>query len=1536
MPPSRNSRRCRLLTRPTERRDLIGAAQGLRFLVLDELHTYRGRQGADVALLVRRLRDACAAPNLQCVGTSATMATTETFAEARDVIAKVASRLFGADVSPDHVIGETLVRATGDRRPTGPELLAAMDLAGSGRGYAELSADPLASWIESEFGLSRESGTGHLIRRKPTRVAEASDRLAGLTGRPPEDCAQIIEKILQEGAKAQHPETGRPLFAFRLHQFLSKGDTVYVSLEPETTRHITSQYQVSVPGQREKMLFPLAFCRECGQEYLVVARRKDGGLEARQEANVAGGEVANGYLYISSDHPWPDDPVAEGRLPDSWLEPSLSDSLFESAADGGTQIRAAQRVYLPREIWLGPGGAEVPAGAGQRAWYFREPFKFCLRCRVSYEQPRAKDFAKLATFASEGRSSAMSLISTSIVRNLRQQTELDEKARKLLTFVDNRQDASLQAGHLNDFVQVTQVRGALFRAAEAADEEGLRHDDIAQRVVKSLDLPLAAFAQNPDVKFGQREHVLKALRGALSYLIYADLARGWRITMPNLEQTGLLRFDYVALDEIAADDEYWSAAHPVLRDDEHGHRAELARIVLDEMRRALTNRRSNSLSADSRSASTCSSAVRWPPVGSVADRASSSSSGTTLSRSIPPPTADEVGDNTAAGLLRTALRIGFTSGAGPFRSLASIAVEPRQYQLVPLLLALRMPTVRLLIGDDVGIGKTVESGLIAKELLERGEAGGLTVLCSPALAEQWQAELRDKFAIEATLVLPSTATRLERELRLDESIFDRHPVTVVSLDFIKSDRRYQQFVRTCPDLVIVDEAHTCVAAGSSSSRQSQLRYRLLQEFAADATRHLLLVTATPHSGKEDAFRDLIGLLDPTLADLNLEEAKGREALARHFVQRRRRDIRRYLDQDTPFPKDRQTRDVSYALTGEYGKLARQVLVYARETVRKPGSGLRQRVSWWSALALLRSVASSPRAAATTLETRSAAAAAETEPEADELGRSSVLDLTDEEALEGIDAAAGGRTGEDDDGDRLRRLARAFRKIEGPQDDAKLAALIGEVKALLADGYDPIVFCRFIPTAEYVAEHLAKALGKKAHVRHVTGQLPPEARQQAIEDLAGEPGRHVLVATDCLSEGVNLQENFQAVIHYDLAWNPTRHEQREGRVDRFGQRNRIVRAVTIYGLDNGIDGVVLDVLIRKHRTIAKQTGVAVPVPTGGDDVIKALIEGLLLRGDDNSDQLDLDFGVTKTRDQMHRAWESAAERESKALTKYAHSGVKVEEVRQEVDEIRAALGGSADVSRFTREALSGFGAIIDARPDGFRADTRQLPVSVRHALGLSFEGRAAGAAAGTLDFHPDIPAPPRSHALVRTDPMVRTLARTVLDTALEGSGPARRCGVIRTEAVASRTVLLLVRFRFHVTLPGRTDSIGNRTIIAEDAQVIGYRAGAGGREWLTDDEVAALLTSRPENTLPELVRRTAERVIAELVTDGTGDLGKRELAPEFAAALKERGDALTARLAESHQRVRGAIGAGIRGLKVTANHPADVLGVYVYLPAGGGR
>ncbi|WP_242906942.1 helicase-related protein [Actinomadura terrae] len=928
--------------------------------------------------------------------------------------------------------------------------------------------------------------------------------------------------------------------------------------------------------------------------------------------------------------------------------------------------------------------------------------------------------------------------------------------------------------------------------------------------------------------------------------------------------------------------------------------------------------------------------------------------------SFPRPSADpgEVGDSVAAGLLRTAMRIGFTSAAGPFRSLAAIAVEPRQYQLLPLLLALRMDTVRLLIADDVGIGKTIEAALIAKELIEQGEADRLTVLCSPALAEQWQAELRDKFAIDAVLVLPSTVTRLQRDLRSDESVFERHPYTVVSTDFIKGDQRRAQFLRACPDLVIVDEAHTCVPAGGAATTLRQRRYDLLKEIAEDADRHLILVTATPHSGKEEAFRDLIGLLDPALANVDLETEKGRDRLARHYVQRRRRDIRRYLDEETRFPKDRMLLPVPYEQSEGQSELMHKVLSYARETVRDPVTReVRRQVRWWSVLALLRSVASSPRAAAATLTARSAADAAETVSEADELGARGVLDMIEDEALEGVDVAPGADHEELSARARarMRAMAAEARALEGVEHDAKLRKLIDKVKTLLIDGYDPIVFCKYIPTAEYVAEHLGKALGRKAGVEAVTGTLPPAERIDRIEELTRRSKRRVLVATDCLSEGVNLQEHFNAVVHYDLAWNPTRHEQREGRVDRFGQRSTNVRAITLFGTDNGIDGVVLHVLLLKHATIAKQTGVAVPVPERSETVVKALVEGLLLHRKD-PDQLALNFEDDPATKKLHRSWESAAARESKVLTKYAHSGVKeLDEVRREAAEARTAVGRHTDVARFVRESLSAMGGAVQVGEQGFSVQTQGLPIGVRHALGL-IGAAEEESKPPLLEFVNDVPAPTGKHALVRTDPSVVALARHVVDAALDPElpdreRPARSCGAIRTTAVTSRTTMLLVRYRFHLTLPRppRPDDSRPepRTLVAEDARILAYRSvrpstgdtpapgDAGGREWLTDDEVAALLGAGPDaNVLPELVQRAVKTSIDEL-----GDPpAPGEPAPpgSVQAELDARAAGLADRLEAAHRRVRSSVGAIKRGLDVRPHDHADVLGVYVYLPAGGAR
>jgi Lhr-like helicase len=570
-----------ILTRPDERRRLIKTAKGLRFLVLDELHTYRGRSGADVAMLVRRVRDACEAPDLQCVGTSATLAGPGAPDEQREKVAEVATRMFGAEVTPDRVIGETLVRATRGGPPD-PDALKARLSVSPPDDVSAFLADPLASWVETVFGL--EMVDDRLVRGPPTTVRDAAANLAELTGRDADGCRRAIEATLLDGSCLVNPASGRSVFAFRLHQFISKGDTAYVSLEAPADRHITTAYQVRVPGAADKSLLPLAFCRECGQEYISVLRTSTG-FVARQDADASGGNAVSGYLYVDTDDPWP---LTRGamvdRLPDSWLTRQEADH------DDSCDVDATKVKLLPQTLWVHADGTIAPDGEGLQVAYIASPFRFCLNCLVSYESARQNDFSKLASLGSEGRSSATTVIGVSLLSSLRREADLDEKARKLLTFTDNRQDASLQAGHLNDFVQVGQLRAALHKAAFIAGDQGLAHEVMPERVVDALDLPVEQFALDPSVRYAGAEETVRALREVVAYRVYVDLQRGWRITMPNLEQTGLIEIGYVSLPELAADEDVWRTKHTALSAARPEKRAEVARVLLDLMRRNLSVR----------------------------------------------------------------------------------------------------------------------------------------------------------------------------------------------------------------------------------------------------------------------------------------------------------------------------------------------------------------------------------------------------------------------------------------------------------------------------------------------------------------------------------------------------------------------------------------------------------------------------------------------------------------------------------------------------------------------------------------------------------------------------------------------------------------------------------------------------------------------------------------------------------------------------------------------------------------------------------
>jgi superfamily II DNA or RNA helicase len=897
------------------------------------------------------------------------------------------------------------------------------------------------------------------------------------------------------------------------------------------------------------------------------------------------------------------------------------------------------------------------------------------------------------------------------------------------------------------------------------------------------------------------------------------------------------------------------------------------------------------------------------------------------------PTADEVGDHRACRLLRDALRLQVRNAAGPFRALGKIAVEPRSYQLVPLLMALKLDPVRLLIADDVGIGKTVEACLVAKEMLERGEANGLVVLCPPHLAEQWQRELAAKFHIDAELVLAGTASRLERSLRTGESLFDRYPHTVVSLDFIKSDARRETFVRNAPNLVIVDEAHACASGGGRHQRHT-----LLRELSARDGQHLILVTATPHSGDQEAFQSLLTLLDPAFADLPDDltreaAAVHRRRLARHLVQRRRANIEHFLE-DTPFPKREGEREVTWHMSREYRALFDRVLDYARELVDQgSGKGHRARVHWWSALAALRSVGSSPAAAAATLRARAPHADAETPEGVDRVGEKLVLDLDETEGLDGMDLTPGAVDGSEGatDADAKRQRARLLALAKEAEafcgdKDTKLQAAIALAEQLVAEGRNPIVFCRFIPTAEYVAEALKRRL-PRVEVRAVTGLMPPDVREDSIADMAKHP-RRLLVCTDCLSEGINLQERFDTVVHYDLAWNPTRHEQREGRVDRYGQLRPTVRLLTLYGDNSPIDGIVLDVLLRKHKTIRSALGVSIALPDESGKVVDALMEGLLLRSASHQgDNLlpGMQEYLQPRRDDLHRRWDAVADREKRSRTLFAQESLKPADVEPEIAAVRAAIGSRELVRGFATTALAAHGAevateVVDGRPVLTAQLGDRMPRGLRSEL-LRRLGRSEGTADRAFQAAFELPAPASALHLQRTHPLLETLANFTVDAALDAAHPhavGRRAGAVRTQAVAARTVVCILRLRYEIH-EHRGDN--RRTLLLEDVQTRAFRGTPQAPQWLDAAETEPLLAAEPAgNLLRDQARDAVQRVLDH------GDALEASLR-DFAAARADE-------LLQAHRRVRQA--ARQTGVRQTIEWkpPLDWLGVYVFLPAGG--
>ena len=863
--------------------------------------------------------------------------------------------------------------------------------------------------------------------------------------------------------------------------------------------------------------------------------------------------------------------------------------------------------------------------------------------------------------------------------------------------------------------------------------------------------------------------------------------------------------------------------------------------------------------------------------------------------SFPPPDPEKAGTFSQALLLRDALRLSLRAGAGPLRSFGNLAFAPRAYQLVPLMMALREPVVRLLIADDVGVGKTIESGLILRELLDRGEIERASVLCPPPLVDQWVSELERHFHITAKAVTSASADRLQRDIP-DQSltIFQYYPFTVVSLDYIKSDAHAAVFRQTAPEFVIVDEAHTCTQMGSG---RSQRRWKLVKSIAEDPSRHIVLATATPHSGNQLGFANLLSLLKPEFAAFADGEPHPelRQELAGHFVQRRRADLAEWRASGN-FPS-RKVSEVTYKLNGDWKQFFDHVLEYCRGILAGHSTdSYKDYIYWYAALGLLRCASSSPAAAVQSLQNRIDRIENQSLAE-NEMGDADETRVLDFEDSESSDIAPD----VDTLGDRLAALElikEEAEKLAARSDDPKLVCLIRLLEHDLLKGGDakrPIVFCRYIETAKYVAERLRKKFPGYT-VTAVCGTDDADARQAAIDDLARSP-KHILVATDCLAEGINLQRDYDAVVHYDLLWNPTRHQQREGRVDRFGQMSNEVKCALLYGQDNPVDGIVLKVISRKAQEISDSLGVSVPVPEDDRRVSLAIMKaGIFQSGSSAPQQLGLFDEIERQEREALEAlrgleakWQDAAEKEKANRTKFAQRILKPENVLPEWKKVETAFGSVEDVRAFTKGALAELGCHT----------LSSLPSQIVHRL------QENGA---------ELPQDLRYDDLTRAHPLVASLAGYVLESALDPVDEkpiAARSGAAVSREVERVTRIFLLRLRHRL-------DIRKRDLIVEETQAVAVSGAGENAEWVYDPaEVERLLHFIPSSNLTgDAVRNAIRRAL------------------DYAEANRARFEAFAAERAKTlladHRRVRDASDdRGSFGVKPIL--PVDIMGVFVLLP-----
>jgi SNF2 family DNA or RNA helicase len=698
----------------------------------------------------------------------------------------------------------------------------------------------------------------------------------------------------------------------------------------------------------------------------------------------------------------------------------------------------------------------------------------------------------------------------------------------------------------------------------------------------------------------------------------------------------------------------------------------------------------------------------------------------------PPPDVSVVGNPGYQRLLIQALKLDLMHGSAVLMGLQRSRVIPMPYQLVPVLMALELPSARLLLADDVGLGKTVEAGLVVSELLGRRLADRALFIVPANLREQWQDILSRFFHIKAEIISRRHLRQLEKELLVGGDPWGHYPFLIASVDYVKQGYVLPRVLQQRWDIIIIDEAHNVAKPHQNVSDSDPVMQRwLAAKEIAKHTNHLLLLTATPHNGYRDSFASLLQMLDPDLVSGDVTTVSiNREAAKRHICQRRRKDVKEWLVRTNaginPFPERDHKEEYCPPPSSELRDVIDSVNALSNhilESVKNEGE-VERRVAKWTILHFHKRALSSPYALACSLRNRikkiDDEIKAQTEKSSlavrgEDAGKN-VMDfdlgenLTEEELDERTDRAVfGSLSSKEVEKELLSRALDMCGRIRGSR-DTKLnhlfrTSLPEAVNRAGGRNVKIIIFTRYRDTLEYLQRELLDEISGSLKLRGmevytIHGEMNPPRRKEQFEAFK-KSKKAILITTDCMAEGIDLQYSANQLIHYELPWNPNRLEQRNGRIDRFGQPEKIVFIRTLI-LPDTLENAILELLMKKANAIRDEYGFAPPF-FGDDQAILDAIVDYKLEAKYGPQKSLFDFFETRMDRERQRAqklelfdhlMDASIIQGMREDSFYGQGSVNLDDVVKRMADTEAALGGKDEVERFVRSAISNLGGKLE--------------------------------------------------------------------------------------------------------------------------------------------------------------------------------------------------------------------------------------------------